>query len=73
MREKDFSWAGISKIVCSLLLIIGISLSINQFLLSLRVVKLNFLTSEEEMILTNSGDFSRFFFSSVFTYIVWVI
>lgn len=68
MREKDFSWAGISKIVGSLFVLSGISLSVNQFILSLRVMKLNFLTSDGEMIFTNSADFSRFFFSSVFLF-----
>lgn len=66
MKEKDLSWAGILKIVGSLFLLIGISLSINQFLLSLRVMNLNLHTSEGSIIFTNSGDFSRFFFSSVF-------
>ena len=68
MREKDLSWAGTSKIVGSLFLLGGISLSFNQFILSLRVIKLNFRSTEGDVIFTNSGDFSRFFFSSVFLF-----
>lgn len=66
MKEKDSSRIGILKIVGSLFLLSGISISINQFILSLRVINLNHFTTQGELIFTNSEEFSRFFFSSVF-------
>ena len=66
MRENDSFWAGILRIAASLILLCGISLSVNQFVLSLRIMNLKHRTSEGEILFSNSGDFSRFFFSSVF-------